>query len=66
LYLNDEQQKETAKILLRVCEVIVITLIARPFIPGLEKELTIDDNIYGLLVLLLLYLIAMFLIKKEK
>lgn len=66
LYLNNEQRKETSKILLRVCEVIVIALIARPFIPGLEKVLTIKDNMYGILLLLFLYLGAMKLLKGSK
>ena len=59
-----EQRQETAKVFLRVFEVIFIALIACPFIPGIAKRLTMNNTIYGYLLVLILYLSAMRLLRK--
>lgn len=60
-----EQRKETARVLLNVCHVIALGLIASPFIPGLAKRLALEDTIYGIFLVLFLYLLAMRLLKEK-
>jgi capsule polysaccharide export protein KpsE/RkpR len=61
-----EQRKETAKMLVGVCQVIILAIIASPFIPELAKKPNLYDTLYGLLVFLFLYLVAMGLLKENK
>lgn len=64
---NLEQRKETAKVLLGVCQTIVLAIIASPYIPAIVKKLTIwDDNIYGSIASFILYLLSMRLLKEKK
>jgi hypothetical protein len=61
-----EQRKETAKFLLGICQVVVLAIIAGPFVPGLVKQPSVWNNIYGAIGSMILYLIAMRLLKEEK
>jgi hypothetical protein len=63
---NYEQRKETAKMLLGICQIIILAIIAGPFIPDLAKRLTLIEIIYGFILITLLYLIAMRLLKEVK
>lgn len=63
--LNREQRLETAKLLLSVCQFVILGIFASPFVPGLAA-LTFLDRIYGTLLVSVLYLLAMVLLKEVK
>jgi hypothetical protein len=64
--LNTEQKKETAKLFLGICQVVVLAIIAGKFIPGLEKNFTLYDNVYGTLLIVTSYFAGMLLLKEKK
>lgn len=63
---NRDQSKETAKMLLRICEVILIAIFAGQYISPIAKKLTIWDNAYGFILAILLYAGAMLLLVQNK
>jgi hypothetical protein len=62
-----DQRKETAKLFLGVCQIVVIALFAAPFVPEFAKHLSSGEIAYGAILITLLYLTAMkFLSEIEK
>lgn len=59
---NKDQRKETAKLLLGGCQIIFIALVGSSFVPQLG-EIEWFERIYGIIILVLLYTIAMRLLK---
>jgi hypothetical protein len=51
--------------LLGVCQVVILAVIASPFIPELAKTPSWSDNIYGFVIIIFLYLIAMRLLRTK-
>ncbi len=62
--LNEDQRKETAHVLLSVCQVVLIALLASPFLPQVADKLGFWDRLYGAILDLGLYLIAMRLLRR--
>ncbi|MGH7203155.1 MAG: hypothetical protein ACREHC_01785 [Candidatus Levyibacteriota bacterium] len=63
--ISHEQRTETAKLLMNICQVIVLAILARPFIPELAKNLTFYDNMYGAILVIILFLVAMRLLRED-
>lgn len=59
MVFTDDQRKETAKMLLGICEVIILAIVAGPYIAPVAKKLTFWDNVYGFTFSAFLYLVSM-------
>lgn len=62
--LNDDQRKETAHVLLSVCQIVLVALLASPFLPEVADKLGFWERFYGAILDLILYLVAMRLLRK--
>lgn len=61
---NEDQRKETAKLLLRIAEIVILGILATPFLPEVSQWLTLSDRMYGILLAGSFYILAMRLLRK--
>ena len=62
---NRTQRIETAKMLLGICEVILLAIIAGPFIDPLANRLTAWDTLVGTIIAGIVYFLAIKLLQDQ-